>query len=61
MAAQVLFSGVMLSSSYGYCEKWDVCELRYRVPWPLGVGYAASLLAVFALNELIKWQEIKSV
>ncbi|XP_050561045.1 transmembrane protein 94 isoform X1 [Spodoptera frugiperda] len=57
--AQLAFSGIMLSSSYGFCEKWGLCELRYHVPWPLWLGYAASLFLVFALNELIKWQEIK--
>lgn len=57
---QGAFSAIMLSSKYGYCEKWEVCTLQYRVPWPLGLGYFASLLIVFALNEFIKWQEIKA-
>ncbi|XP_063896687.1 transmembrane protein 94 [Helicoverpa armigera] len=58
--AQLCFSAIMLSSSYGFCAKWGVCGLRYFVPWPLGVGYSASLFLVFALNEFIKWQEIKA-
>ncbi|KAJ8730304.1 hypothetical protein PYW07_017342 [Mythimna separata] len=60
IVAQLAFSGIMLSSRYGFCERWGVCELQYYVPWPLAVGYAASLFLVFALNELIKWQEIKA-
>nr|QFR37578.1 lethal [Phigalia pilosaria] len=57
---QSIFSGVMLRSTYGYCEEWDLCSLRYSVPWPLAVGYAASVLLVFLLVEFIKWQEIKA-
>ncbi|KAG6454754.1 transmembrane protein 94 isoform X2 [Manduca sexta] len=57
---QTIFSVVMLSSSYGYCDKWALCSLQYRVPWQLASTYLASLLIVFALNEFIKWQEIKA-
>ncbi|XP_068632229.1 endoplasmic reticulum magnesium-transporting P-type ATPase isoform X2 [Battus philenor] len=54
------FSGALLHSSYGRCERWGVCELQFVVQWPLALAYALSLLAVFAINELIKWQEIKA-
>lgn len=60
LVVQCAFSGVMLSGTYGSCARWSVCALRYRVPWPLLLAYAASLLLVLALNELIKWQEIKA-
>ncbi|XP_059059212.1 transmembrane protein 94 isoform X1 [Achroia grisella] len=57
---QSIFSVIMLSNKYGYCENWQVCELQYHVPWPLAIGYGASLLLIFVLNEFIKWQEIKA-
>ncbi|XP_046959526.1 transmembrane protein 94 isoform X3 [Vanessa cardui] len=56
---QSSFSAVMLSGSYGACAAWAACALRYGVRAPLLAAYAASLLLVFALNELIKWQELK--
>lgn len=56
---QSIFSGVMLSGTYGYCDKWQLCDLTYSVPAGLASGYALSLLACFALLEFIKWQEIK--
>ncbi|KAL0840966.1 hypothetical protein ABMA28_014754 [Loxostege sticticalis] len=57
---QCIFSWVMLSSQYGFCERWAVCSLQFGARWPLALAYVASPLAVFALNELIKWQEIKA-
>ncbi|CAH0751038.1 unnamed protein product [Diatraea saccharalis] len=57
---QIVFSACTLSGRYGYCERWGVCALYGRVPWTLAVAYVASPLLVFALNELIKWQEIKA-
>ncbi|KAJ0177027.1 hypothetical protein K1T71_007036 [Dendrolimus kikuchii] len=58
--AQTIFSCVMLSGRYGYCERWSLCEYTYQVPWSLAAAYVASLLLIFALNEFIKWQEIKA-
>ncbi|CAH2037908.1 unnamed protein product, partial [Iphiclides podalirius] len=60
LALQGSFSAALLSGVYGTCSRWGVCSLRYEVRWPLALGYALSLLAVFAINELIKWQEIKA-
>ncbi|XP_028171231.1 transmembrane protein 94 isoform X3 [Ostrinia furnacalis] len=57
---QCVFSWVMLSSQYGLCARWGLCSLRLAARWPLALACAASPLAVFALNELIKWQEIKA-
>nr|XP_026490930.1 transmembrane protein 94 isoform X1 [Vanessa tameamea] len=56
---QSMFSATMLSGSYGACAEWAACALRFGVRAPLLAAYAASLLLVFALNELIKWQELK--
>ncbi|XP_075973229.1 transmembrane protein 94-like protein l(2)k05819 [Anticarsia gemmatalis] len=58
--SQALFSAAMLSRSYGYCGAWGVCSLQFTVGAPLAAAYCASLLLVFLLNELIKWQEIKA-
>lgn len=57
---QAAISLFMLRHNYGSCENWELCSLRYHVPWRLALGYGGSLLAVFALNEFIKWQEIKA-
>ncbi|XP_063362048.1 transmembrane protein 94 [Cydia amplana] len=57
---QAAISLFMLRRNYGSCENWELCSLRYHVPWRLALGYGGSILAVFALNELIKWQEIKA-
>ncbi|XP_061377104.1 transmembrane protein 94 isoform X2 [Danaus plexippus] len=56
---QCVFSGALLRASYVDCEAWSMCSFRYHVPWPLLVGYGTSLVFVFGLNELIKWQEMK--
>ncbi|XP_039753975.1 transmembrane protein 94 isoform X3 [Pararge aegeria] len=57
---QGTFSGLLLRGSYGQCGECGACELRYTPAWPLCGAYAGSLLLVFLLNELIKWQEIKA-
>ncbi|XP_034830501.1 transmembrane protein 94 isoform X3 [Maniola hyperantus] len=56
---QGVASGLLLRGTYGACDAWGACALRYRPPGALSGAYAASLLLVFLLNELIKWQEIK--
>ncbi|CAK1595846.1 unnamed protein product [Parnassius mnemosyne] len=53
-------SGILVRSSYSSCARWDVCSLRFEVGWPLLCTYILSLLMVFGINELIKWQEIKA-
>ncbi|XP_045771740.1 transmembrane protein 94 isoform X3 [Maniola jurtina] len=57
---QGIASGLLLRGTYGTCDAWGACALRYRPPGALCGAYAASLLLVFLLNELIKWQEIKA-
>ncbi|XP_069358868.1 transmembrane protein 94 isoform X4 [Maniola hyperantus] len=57
---QGVASGLLLRGTYGACDAWGACALRYRPPGALSGAYAASLLLVFLLNELIKWQEIKA-
>ncbi|CAH2106676.1 unnamed protein product [Euphydryas editha] len=60
LVGQSGFSAAMLSASYGGgCAAHGACALRYAVRAPLLAAYAASLLLAFALNELIKWQELK--
>ncbi|XP_050346220.1 transmembrane protein 94 isoform X2 [Nymphalis io] len=59
LMVQSVYSAIMLRGSYGACAAWAACALRLAVRAPLLAAYAASLLLVFALNELIKWQELK--
>ncbi|XP_026332948.1 transmembrane protein 94 isoform X2 [Hyposmocoma kahamanoa] len=56
---QTIFSATISSYKYGECEQWDLCDYQYNVPWSLIVAYIISILGTFALNEFIKWQEIK--
>ncbi|CAB3253813.1 unnamed protein product [Arctia plantaginis] len=60
VCCQAAFSCSMLSTRYGSCGRWATCARAVRVERALGAGYGLSLLLVFALNELIKWQEIKA-
>lgn len=67
VVAQIAFSAALLRQSYGGCAGGagvagvadGACALRYRVRPPLLAAAAASPLLALALNELIKWQELK--
>ncbi|XP_045449004.1 transmembrane protein 94 [Melitaea cinxia] len=70
VVAQVTFSAALVRQSYGGCAwgAWGAggagraggaCAPRYRVRPPLLAAAAASPLLALALNELIKWQELK--
>ncbi|KAJ2945867.1 hypothetical protein O0L34_g4773 [Tuta absoluta] len=54
---QTIFSVSMLSVSTGHPSSYP---LRYAVPWPLAALLVACPALATALNEGIKWQEIKA-
>ncbi|XP_073944567.1 transmembrane protein 94-like [Choristoneura fumiferana] len=60
IVSQTAISVWMVRARYGPCTAWALCARRPALPAWLAAGYAGSLAAVFALNELIKWQEIKA-
>ncbi|XP_050670868.1 transmembrane protein 94 isoform X2 [Leptidea sinapis] len=57
IVVQTVFSSTMVSGQTSACGPW-ACP-QYHVPWPLLLIYVLSPLLVLALNELIKYFEIK--